>query len=137
MLIAKAFFEKITKNKALSVMPLNKQDLNKLSSYSWPGNVRELQNIIERGIITSFNGKFNLDSIFPALQNRQDEKTESAGVLTDADILELEKNNIIKALNLTNWKISGQDGAAYLLGLPRTTLASKIKKFGVKRVAIG
>ena len=137
MLIAKAFFEKITKNKALSVMPLNKQDLNKLSSYSWPGNVRELQNIIERGIITSFNGKFNLDSIFPSLQNRQDEKTESAGVLTDADILELEKNNIIKALNLTNWKISGQDGAAYLLGLPRTTLTSKIKKFGVKRVAIG
>ena len=66
-----------------------------------------------------------------------DEKTESGSILTDADILELEKNNIIKALNLTNWKISGQDGAAQLLNLPRTTLTSKIKKFGVKRVAIG
>ncbi len=46
-------------------------------------------------------------------------------------------HNIIKALNLTNWKISGQEGAAQLLNLPRTTLTSKIKKFGIKRVAIG
>ena len=137
ILIANAFFEKFTKNKALSVMPLNKKDLNKLASYSWPGNVRELQNIIERGIITSSNGKFNLDSIFPSLQNMNDDKTESGCILTDADILELEKNNIIKALNFTNWRISGEDGAAQLLNIPRTTLTSKIKKFGVKRVAIG
>ncbi len=137
MLIANAFFEKITKNKALSVMPLTKKDLNKLATYSWPGNVRELQNIIERGIITSYNGKFNLDSIFPSLQKTQDEKTKSPNILTGDEILILEKNNIIKALNLTNWKISGQDGAAHLLNLPRTTLTSKIKKFRIKRVAIG
>lgn len=137
ILIANAFFEKITKNKALSVMPLTTKDLNDLSSYSWPGNVRELQNIIERGIITSYDGKFNLDSIFPSLQNIRDVKTENSNILTDDDILKLEKNNIIKALNLTNWKISGQDGAANLLKLPRTTLTSKIKKFGIKRVAIG
>ena len=46
ILIANAFFEKITKNKALYVMPPTKKDLNKLSLYHWPGNVRELQNII-------------------------------------------------------------------------------------------
>jgi PAS domain S-box-containing protein len=137
ILIANAFFEKITNNKALSVMPLTKQDLYKLSTYNWPGNVRELQNIIERGIITSHSGKFNLDSIFPSTQNMDEKKTESRYVLTNEEMLELEKNNIIKALNLTNWKISGKDGAAQLLKLPRTTLTSKIKNFGVRRVAIG
>jgi transcriptional regulator of acetoin/glycerol metabolism len=66
-----------------------------------------------------------------------EKKTESRYVLTNEEMLELEKNNIIKALNLTNWKISGKDGAAQLLKLPRTTLTSKIKNFGVRRVAIG
>ena len=136
-LISNAFFEKITKNKALSVMPLTKKDLNKLSLYNWPGNVRELQNIIERGIITSIDGKFNLNSILPSSPNSHVETSVSSDILTNEDILLLEKNNIINALNLTNWKISGQEGAAQLLNLPRTTLASKIKKFEIKRVAIG
>jgi len=136
-LIANAFFQKITKNKALYVMPITKKDLNKLCSYNWPGNVRELQNIIERGIITSTDGNFNLDSILPISEDKTHEKTESLKILTIDDILELEKKNIIKALNLTNWKISGEGGAAELLNLPRTTLASKIEKFGIKRVAIG
>ena len=129
ILIANAFFEKFTKNKALYVMPLTKRDLNKLSSYHWPGNVRELQNIIERGIITSTHGNFNLDSIPPSSKNSNPDKTESIKILSSDEILKLEKDNIIKALNLTNWRISGEDGAAQLLNLPRTTLNSKIKKF--------
>ncbi|MFH4967288.1 sigma 54-interacting transcriptional regulator [Gaetbulibacter sp. M240] len=136
-LIANAFFEKFSKNKALSVMPLTKRDLNKLSLYHWPGNVRELQNIIERGIITSTDGNFNLDSILPNSENKTPEKSNSPNILTIDDIMEIEKNNIIKALNLTNWRISGEGGAAQLLNLPRTTLTSKIKKFGIKQVAIG
>lgn len=136
-LIANAFFEKITKNKALSVNPLTKQDLNVLASYSWPGNVRELQNIIERGIITSRDGNFNLDAILTASKRTNTATVEKPNILTSDEILELEKNNIIKALNLTSWKISGKDGAAELLNLPRTTLASKIEKFGIRRAAVG
>ncbi|SIN69887.1 sigma-54-dependent Fis family transcriptional regulator [Algoriphagus halophilus] len=136
-LIANAFFEKFTKNKALYVMPLTKRDLNKLSLYHWPGNVRELQNIIERGVITSKDGNFNLDSILPNSENKTPENSKSPSILTNDDIIEIEKNNIINALNLTNWRISGEDGAAHLLNLPRTTLTSKIKKFGIKQVAIG
>jgi transcriptional regulator with GAF, ATPase, and Fis domain len=137
ILIANAFFEKITKNKALYVNPLTKQDLNVLASYSWPGNVRELQNIIERGIITSRDGNFNLDSILSASKSTITVNIEKPNILTSDDILELEKNNIIKVLNITNWKISGEGGAAELLNLPRTTLTSKIKKFRIKPIAIG
>jgi len=137
ILIANAFFEKITKNKALYVMPPTKKDLNKLVTYHWPGNVRELQNIVERGIITSFNGNFNLDSILPVSKHSVQDVTESPSILTSDDLLKLEKSNIIKALNITKWKISGEGGAAELLKLPRTTLTSKIEKFGIKRIAIG
>jgi len=137
ILIANAFFEKFTKNKALYVMPPTKKDLNKLATYNWPGNVRELQNIVERGIITSIDGNFNLDSIFGGLKKTSPDITEGLDILTSDDILKLEKNNIIKALNLTNWKISGDGGAAELLNLPRTTLTSKIKKYKIKPVAVG
>ncbi|WP_228850321.1 sigma-54-dependent Fis family transcriptional regulator [Aegicerativicinus sediminis] len=136
-LVAKAFFEKITKNTALQVKPLTNHDLNVLASYSWPGNIRELQNIIERGIITSHDGNFNMDSILSGSKNTNTSNIEMPTILTSDEILELEKNNIIKALNLTNWKISGEGGASELLNLPRTTLTSKINKFGIKRVAIG
>ncbi|WP_370480322.1 sigma-54-dependent Fis family transcriptional regulator [Tamlana flava] len=136
-LIANAFFEKITKNKALQVNPLTNQDLNVLASYSWPGNVRELQNIIERGILTSRDGNFNIDPILSGSKKTNTPKIEMPNILTSDEILELEKNNIIMALNLTNWKISGKGGASELLNLPRTTLTSKINKFGIKRAAIG
>ncbi|WP_242158569.1 sigma-54-dependent Fis family transcriptional regulator [Aestuariivivens sediminis] len=137
ILIAKAFFEKITKNKALYVMPPTTKNLNKLTTYNWPGNVRELQNVIERGIITSSDGNFNLDSILPMPGKPIPDEAENSRILTSDQLLKLEKDNIIKALNITNWKISGEGGAAELLNLPRTTLTSKIKKFRIKPVAIG
>ena len=59
-----------------------------------------------------------------------------SNILTFEEMRQTEKENIIKALNLTNWKISGEDGAAALLKIPRTTLTSKINKFSIKRIAI-
>jgi len=134
-LMANAFFEKITKTKALHVAPLTQTDLNVLTSYSWPGNVRELQNIIERGVISSREGIFNLDSVFSRPTSLNTDTAQHPNLLTADDILELERTNIIKALNITHWKISGEGGAAELLNLPRTTLTSKIQKFGIKHVA--
>jgi formate hydrogenlyase transcriptional activator len=55
-------------------------------------------------------------------------------ILTEAEMQELERQNIIKALNVTNWKISGTDGAAALLQIPPTTLSSRINKLNIKRV---
>ncbi|WP_242117128.1 sigma 54-interacting transcriptional regulator [Aestuariivivens sediminicola] len=136
-LIANAVFQKITKNRALNVKPPTPQDMNTLALYDWPGNVRELQNIIERAIITSRDGKFNLDANTFSSKNVNSPDVENSRILTADDILELEKQNIIKALNFTGWKISGKLGAAELLNLPRTTLTSKIKKFGIKQIAVG
>jgi len=136
-LLANAFFEKFSKNKALYVEPFSKSDLIKLQMHNWPGNVRELQNVVERSIITNINGKPNLDGItFSRLTNKDERESGNNNILTFEEMKNYEKENIIRALNLTNWRISGKDGAAELLKIPRTTLTSKINKYKIKRVAI-
>lgn len=135
-ILANAFFEKLTKNKTITVSPFSKSDINKLQAYHWPGNVRELQNIVERSIITNINGNLNLQGILPTETNLDIKVENQAAILTFEEIRQIEKENIIKALNLTNWKISGEDGAAALLKIPRTTLTSRINKLSIKRIAI-
>ncbi len=136
-LLANAFISKISRKKALKMKPLSKADINKLYAYQWPGNIRELQNILERAIILSNQGEITLNHLLPTGPDKKQESNSGNEILTDAMIRQLEKENIIRALNLTQWKISGKDGAASLLNLPRTTLASKIKKFAIRRIASG
>jgi PAS domain S-box-containing protein len=135
-ILANAFFEKLTKNSAISVLPFSKSDINKLQTYHWPGNVRELQNIVERSILTNRDGNLNLEGILPIATNQETKVENRSNILTFEEMKWIEKENIIKALNLTNWKISGEDGAAALLKIPRTTLTSKINKLSIKRIAM-
>jgi transcriptional regulator with GAF, ATPase, and Fis domain len=76
----------------------------------------------------------NWHSIIPN-QSVSEKKTQPQqdSILTSPQLNELEKENILKALKLTRWKISGKDGAAELLKLPPTTLASRIKALGIER----
>ncbi|NMF33405.1 sigma 54-interacting transcriptional regulator [Flammeovirga yaeyamensis] len=98
--------------------------MKKLTTYNWPGNVRELQNVIERAVIIS-NGK-RLD-----IKGLKDSKTiEDDGILT---LSENEKKHILKVLKMTNWRISGDKGAARILDINRTTLEARMKKLGIKR----
>jgi transcriptional regulator with GAF, ATPase, and Fis domain len=132
ILLAEAFLKKFAKRSALPVFQLDEAGKQKLLSYHWPGNVRELQNIIERCIITSQSGKLNLFSLLSSIPRPT--AGFSAGddrIYTEQEMTEMEKNNIIKALELTNWKVSGEDGAAALLQIPPTTLNSRITKLGI------
>jgi transcriptional regulator with PAS, ATPase and Fis domain len=134
ILLAEAFLKKFAKRSALPVFQLDEAGKQKLLSYHWPGNVRELQNIIERCIITSQSGKLNLFSLLSSIPRPT--AGFSAGddrIYTEQEMTEMEKNNIIKALELTNWKVSGEDGAAALLQIPPTTLNSRITKLGIIR----
>jgi len=106
------------------------------TAYNWPGNVRELQNLIERAVIVSQKGKIDWKRIVPNKQgkiNLQENKEALEKVLTSQEIINLEKENILRALRQTKWRISGKTGAAQLLQLPPTTLASKIKAHGIER----
>jgi formate hydrogenlyase transcriptional activator len=102
-----------------------------LTSYSWPGNVRELQNLIERAVIRSNDGV--LPNPLPVDRTpvwRRKPTTLSSKQGTFSDSM---RSIILRTLEDSGWMIGGPDGAAARLGLPRTTLISKMKKLGISR----
>ena len=117
------------------IVDLSDNDKSLLSSYHWPGNVRELQNLIERAVIVSQNGTINWRAIIPnnSSDAQIEEEVSKEKILTSKELTDLEKENILKALRQTKWKISGANGAANLLQLPPTTLASRIKALKIER----
>ncbi len=100
--------------------------INTLQIYHWPGNVRELENIIERALITGEGKKLTLSDWLP----KQEININSDEFLT---IHENERQHIIKALEKTDWRISGENGAAKILGIKRTTLEARMKKLNIQR----
>jgi PAS domain S-box-containing protein len=113
---------------------LTEGDVRRLTHYDWPGNVRELENVIERGAILARHGRLRIDL--------PDGKPASVGagaikaggplpVLTDDARRERDRANIIAALAASGGKVFGQGGAAELLDVKPTTLASRIKALGI------
>lgn len=118
---------------------LTRADILRLQQYSWPGNVRELQNVVERAVITSRSGVLKLDLSAddglrpPAPSVTAGGDTPEGEVLPDAEIKRRERENVLAALTRTGWRIYGPDGAAELLGVKPTTLASRITRLGLKK----
>lgn len=112
------------------VLKLTAEDVKQLQSYSFPGNVRELQNIVERAIILAQCNRLNFT--MPQVLNRMivsefEEKEAGTSILTYQELRDLERKNIIQALQTSNYRIYGNEGAAELLGSKPTTLISRIK----------
>jgi len=112
---------------------LSEANVAALRGYDWPGNVRELQNAIERAVITAKNGELGLHLPGEGREPGTPLDTAVSEILTEDAIRELERNNLLAALERTDWKIYGAGGAAELLGLKPTTVASRIERLGLKR----
>ena len=137
-MLATAFARNFARRMGRPLEPLSDDCVKRLQSYSWPGNVRELQNIIERAMITSRDGRLNLDRALPESGALRAIKPPESGVTmknvhTAKEFEELERNNIIAALEASRWKVAGQKGAAQLLGVKPTTLSSRIRALGIER----
>jgi len=110
-------------------------ELTRLAAHDWPGNVRELQNLVERAVIVWQGGPFEIPLESVA---RQKALPPAAGtpsepsLLTRDELKRLERESISRALQQANGKVSGPGGAAELLGLKPTTLASRIATLGLK-----
>ena len=136
--LAAHFVSLVARNLKRPIPRLTQGNVADLERYDWPGNIRELQNVIERAVITSVAGKLRFD--LPNVQlSRKTPATpypsESGpeNILTEDDIRRIERDNILSALRRTKWKVGGVGGAAELLGVKSTTLASRIKKLGIER----
>ena len=141
IVLAEAFLRKFMKRGYRSTMRLSEDCKVRLKAYDWPGNIRELENVIERAVITSKDGRrLNLDRALPQEAGGVHHNTEIPApnfeperIFTSTELNELERNNIIRALDAANWKISGSGGAAERLGLHPSTLSSRMRALHIQR----
>lgn len=130
--LAFIFLERAARRMHCATPALTREHVQELTNYPWPGNIRELQNVIERAVISARDGtlRFGLPQAagFSAAG-----KERQSHVSTRKQLLELERQTIVEALQKSSGKIYGADGAAELLGMRPTTLTSKIAALKIKR----
>ncbi len=142
-LLAKHFVELSAKDLNCTKPRLTRAGVVKLQSYDWPGNVRELRNVIERAVILARGGSLEFDLPLQTAASAATARSSGSGTaaggadeqefLTEAELQLRERDNLLRVLKKTNWKIKGVNGAAELLGIKPTTLLSRIEKWGLKK----
>ena len=124
-LLVKHFCQKHEAKIGKKIIHISPNVIDDLMSYDWPGNIRELENLIERALILTRGNTLERGEWLP--EHSTEEKSGS-------DKLEdVEKQHILEVLNKAGWKVSGDKGAAKILGLNATTLEARMKKLGIKR----
>jgi len=140
-LLAQHFIQVSARELGCAKPRLTRAGAVRLQGYDWPGNIRELRNVIERAVILARGGALEFDvpagEAPPAQPSTPPGETAPADrpFLTEAEMLQRERANLLAVLETTHWKIKGPDGAAELLGLKPTTLISRLKKLGLQRGA--
>lgn len=136
--LATHFLEVICKDLGRKPPKMTRRQLDLLCAHRWPGNIRELRNVIERAVISSPGAKLRLDleltgppANAPVRVDRQ--QMSESGFLTEKEFRELEKANLIAALEEANWKVWGEGGASELLGIKPSTLTYRMKNFGIDK----
>ncbi|MGH0038313.1 MAG: sigma 54-interacting transcriptional regulator [Myxococcota bacterium] len=136
--LARRFAERAARRLGRPPPELTPAAVRTLSGYDWPGNVRELENVIERSVITSPGPRLavRLPEASAPPTGPAPPPADTGGertVLTEAELRALERENTLAALRRTRWRIRGPGGAAELLGIRPTTLASRIRTWGLER----
>ena len=125
-LLAQYFIRKFAANLGKKIDRVPEQMIAALQRYQWPGNIRELEHVIERAVILSEGPELEpIDWLSPS-----DNRVDMAKTLT---LEEMERQHIRDILEQTNWRVSGEKGAAKILGLNPTTLEARMKKLGIAR----
>ncbi len=125
-LLAQHFLRKFSFKLGKPVKLISQRVMSALVNYPWPGNIRELENVIERAVIISPGEKLVLGDSLNSQPNAPSERP----LVT---LAECERQHILHALEKTRWRVSGENGAAKLLGLKRTTLEARMAKHGIHR----
>lgn len=125
--LVKHFIDKYAAKFGKKIVSIPERMMVDLQSYLWPGNIRELQHIIERAVILTKGTQLAaVDCI-----NLIDSGSASAAPIVTLD--EAEHTHILKALEATSWRIAGDQGAAKILGVPSTTLRSRMERLGINK----
>src|SRR5215470_12292985 len=129
-MLVEYFIDRYARKAGKMIKSISKKSLELLGRYSWPGNIRELQNVIERSVIVSESETLVID------ENWLPRKAVTAPPLSrplSEELLAQEKERIEAALAETRGRVSGPSGAAVRLGIPPSTLESKIRALGINK----
>jgi transcriptional regulator with GAF, ATPase, and Fis domain len=127
-LLVEYFIGRYARNAGKTFQRVGKRTLERLQSYPWPGNVRELQNVIERSVIVSDTDEFTLDESWVSSVTRLESGLGLSGTLASHERVIVED-----ALRASGGRVFGPSGAATRLGIPRSTLESKIRALGINK----
>jgi chemotaxis protein methyltransferase CheR len=119
------FVDKISKRLGKTIDIIPAAVMTTLQNYHWPGNIRELENVLERAVINSSGIRLHL----------VDELKKPVKDPTGANqtLAEVERAYILQVLAQTGWKVSGNNSAAEILGLDRSTLRARMRKLQIKK----
>jgi PAS domain S-box-containing protein len=136
--LAQHFLEVTCNDFGREQLTLTRAQAENLLDYSWPGNVRELKNVIERAVILSPGNVLRLDLSMPNLSVVETSANvkvaaDSNEIMTEKEMRAFQKQNTAAALKQTGWRVSGPEGAAELLGVRPTTLADRIRTYGLQK----
>jgi PAS domain S-box-containing protein len=129
-LLVEYFIDRFAIKAGKEIRQINKRTLELLQSYAWPGNIRELQNVVERSVIVCEGDSFSVDESWLSRETVQPEPTGQPLIKISAA---QEREMIETALAATRGRVSGRWGAAVMLGIPSSTLESKIKALKIDK----
>jgi len=136
-ILAEAFARRLAQRLGKRVSALTADCSARLRAYAWPGNVRELENVVERAVITAVAGRLDfaraLPPVVPEAVAESAPETPSDRILSAQELGQLERRNYVRALETCGWRISGENGAARMLGLNASTMSSRMKALGIQR----
>ena len=124
--LVKHFVMKYASNMGKKIEAIPQATMKAMKAYRWPGNVREIQNVIERAVILCRGTHLQMGDWLPKPSIKS---TKDDGLT----LQETERRHIIKVLEMTGWRVSGEHGAAKILGIKPTTLEARMKKLEVRR----
>jgi transcriptional regulator with GAF, ATPase, and Fis domain len=131
IMLAGHFADKFSRKFGKKITHIDNQVIQGMINYHWPGNVRELEHVMERSVLMSSTE--TLKDIF--LPKTSVQLSPSVSSISEIKSLaDSERDYIIAVLKQTGGRIKGQGGAADILGIPATTLNSRMKKMGIKKV---
>jgi len=125
-LLAQYFVRKFAANLGKKIDRIPERMITALQRYQWPGNIRELEHVIERAVILSEGPELEPIDWFSPSENK-------AGLVKVMTLEDMERQHIRDILEQTNWRVSGDKGAAAILGLKPTTLEARMKKLRISR----
>ena len=114
------------------ITKVSKYVFDQIMHYDWPGNIRELEHVIERSILLADDNI--LSQVYLPNKKQKDTARTPDNVMVVKTIEENERDHIINVLRHCNGRVAGFGGAAEFLGIPPSTLSSKLKRLGIQKI---